>query len=114
QAQVYQRGSSGRPPVLVVNGAHGSIPTRHREPLAGVHVPDGILLASLVGGAFDLGRGCRCPPQESLRETICQFSSCHQPFTAPAMIPETSCFPATTKTSSRGSVARTAPARTME
>ena len=37
-----------------------------------------------------------------------------QPFTAPAMMPETSCLPASTKRMSRGMVASTAPASTIE
>ena len=36
----------------------------------------------------------------------------HQPFTAPVMMPEISCRPATAKSTSSGSVASTAPVRT--
>src|SRR5699024_46262 len=107
----HQRDVFGHP-VVMVDGDFRGVSPGDRERFSRIHVPDRVFLASSVGGSFDLGRGRRRSPKEPFRETLRQFSLCHQPFTAPAMIPETSCFPATTNTSSRGSVARTAPART--
>ena len=101
--------------VVVVDGALGGVPARDGAGKPGERVPDRVLLAAFMGGALDLRGGGGRPPDEvggpvSVGRGVVRV----QPFTAPCMIPEMSCLPAMTKSTSSGMVARTAPVSTIE
>src|SRR5690606_9029751 len=89
--------------------AAGDVPRRACEV-----IPDRVELAVFLGGALDLGGSGRGTPDESGRpcEAVRQ-SERHQPFTAPAMMPDTSMSPAKKNRMSSGIVASTAPHSTI-
>src|ERR671919_251076 len=84
-------------------------------------VPEG---AGDGGGALDLLRGRGHSPQEPVRKAQASLASIfargveadgvRHPLTPPSMIPPTICFPSSAKTTSRGTVPTSVPARMME
>ena len=84
---------------------------------AGEGVPDGVGAALFVRRALDLVRGGRGAEQKVGGEhasALCGGVDEGHPFTAPCMIPDTSCLPATTNRISSGMVESRTPARTRE
>src|SRR5690606_18690947 len=100
--------------VVVVDGDLGGVAVGDVPGRAGEVIPDRVELAVFMGGALDLGGRGRGTPDEPgrPREAVRQ-SERHQPFTAPAMMPDTSMRPAKKNRMSSGIVASTAPHSTI-
>src|SRR5438477_2369628 len=109
QDELLHQGDVLRHPVVVIRGCLRRIARRDGAGHARERVPDRVLLAVFVCRTLDLGGGRRRTPEKARRER--RF---HQPFTAPRMIPSTSCLPAAMNRSRRGTVASNTPARTIE
>ncbi len=111
--------------VIVVAGDIAVVGVDHRARHPAEGVPDRGGAPVLERRALDLEGGGGTPEEEVLGEgtrcalrhgsdLLCIEVFHRQPFTAPAMMPLTSCLPAKTNSSSRGTVARSTPARTID
>ena len=125
QAEVLHQGDVLRHPVVVVARDVAVVGVHDGAGHAAEGVPDRRGPAVLERGALDLERRGRGAEQEVRREgsgagggaghdegVLSKFDG--HPFTAPAMMPLTSCLPAKTKSRISGMVDSSTPASTIE
>ena len=108
--------------MVVVAGDIAVLARDHGARHAGEGIPDRVPSTVQVGRSLDLIGGGRRTEQKRLGErTACRVGGLPllpgeqgHPFTAPCMIPLTSCLPAKTNRSRRGMVDKSTPASTIE